>query len=107
MALDTWDSERRPPCWTFGEQCPNACARAHYERVVHNHTELHGPWTGWRLAGRDLVGPGNRRSAPRISVERLRGLLWAEAARVRAAAAKAKNGGHRGRVIALTLDRRR
>ncbi|WP_230938693.1 DUF3653 domain-containing protein [Xanthomonas translucens] len=34
--------------------------------------ELHGPWAGWRLAGRDLVAP----SGERIAERRLRGLLW-------------------------------
>ena len=44
----------------------------HYERVVHNKMDLHGPWTGWRMAGRDLVAL----DGARISPERLRGLMW-------------------------------
>ena len=24
---------------------------------MRNHVRLHGPWAGWRLAGRDLVSP--------------------------------------------------
>lgn len=49
----------------------------HYRRVVENHTPLHGPWEGWRMAGRDLVAPDRQR----ISPERLRGLLFREASR--------------------------
>lgn len=46
----------------------------HYERVVQNKTTLHGPWSGWRMAGRFLVAPDRERITP----ERLRGLLWRE-----------------------------
>ena len=107
MPLDPWDTHRRPPCWPVGEPCPNPCALAHHAHVVHNHVELAGPWAGWRLAGRDLVGPGNRRSAPRISIDRLRGLMWAEAARVRAATTKAENGHAHGRVVPLLRGARK
>jgi hypothetical protein len=62
----------RPPCWPKGIQCPNPCAEAYYEHVINNHVSLCGPWAGWRLAGRDLVSPNKER----ISVERMRGLLW-------------------------------
>lgn len=106
MPLDPWESHRRPPCWPVGEPCPNPCALAHHAHVVHNHVELAGPWAGWRLAGRDLVGPGKRGSAPRISVDRLRGLLWRIDAEAHAAAAKAENSGHRGNVVRL-LERNR
>ena len=99
--MDPWDKERRPHCWPVGEQCPNPCAATHYERVVYNHIDLGGPWAGWRMAGRYLIGPGNRRTAPRISVDRLAGLLWREAAEARAAAARAENGGHRGSGVRL------
>lgn len=44
----------------------------HYARVVHNKTALYGPWLGWRMAGRYLVGPDGQRVTP----ERLRGLAW-------------------------------
>jgi hypothetical protein len=101
MPVDPWDINRRPHCWPVGQACPNRCAQAHYDHVVHNHVELAGPWAGWRLAGKYLIGPGNRRSAPRISLERLRGLLWREEAEARAAAARAANSGHRGKVVAL------
>lgn len=55
--------------------CKAESTDAHYRRVVENHTALHGPWTGWRMAGRDLVAPDRQR----ISPERLRGLLFREA----------------------------
>ena len=45
---------------------------AHYDRVVHNKTPLYGPWSGWRMAGRDLVA----QTGARIGPERLRGLAW-------------------------------
>lgn len=100
------DDHLRPPCWAEGSPCPNACARAHYERVVHNHHPLYGPWAGWRLAGRDLVSPGRAKTALRISPLRLMGLLWREATAARVAAAKVQNSGHRGSVVRL-LDRTR
>jgi hypothetical protein len=71
----------RPPCWPEGQACPNACARAQHDRIVHNRHELHGPWAGWRFAGRDLVSP----DGDRISARRLRGLLFAESRRRRCA----------------------
>ncbi|WP_185910730.1 hypothetical protein [Xanthomonas cerealis] len=69
---DSYNIDRRPPCWTAGEPCPNQCAQAHARHIIDNHVDLHGPWTGWRLAGRDLVAP----SGERIPERRLRGLLW-------------------------------
>lgn len=62
----------RPPCWNAGQPCPNPCAEAHFNHVIYNHVALHGSWSGWSLAGRDLVSPNKER----ISVERLRGLIW-------------------------------
>ena len=56
-----------PMCW----HCKAESTDEHYARVVHNHSELHGPWTGWKLAGRCLVAPDGER----LSVERLRGLM--------------------------------
>jgi hypothetical protein len=106
MFLDPWDTERRPPCWPKGEQCPNSCARNHYEHVVHNHVELTGPWSGWRLAGRELVSPGPSKKALRITPRRLLGLFWTEAARERAAAAKAGSS-QRDNVVPLQRDRTR
>lgn len=100
------DDHLRPPCWAEGQPCPNACARAHYDRVVHNHHPLHGPWAGWRFAGRDLVSPGRGRSAVRVSMAKLLGFLWREETEARIARTKAQNSGHRGSVVRL-LDRRR
>lgn len=48
---------KRPPCWIEGQPCPNDCARAHYQHVVMNYVNLHGAWSGWRLAGVRLVNP--------------------------------------------------
>ena len=47
----------RPPCWLEGQPCPNDCAFRLYHRVIYNHTALHGPWSGWRMAGVRLVSP--------------------------------------------------
>jgi hypothetical protein len=47
----------RPPCWLEGSPCPNHCAKQLYQRVIYNQTPLHGPWSGWRLAGQRLVSP--------------------------------------------------
>jgi hypothetical protein len=69
----------RPPCWPTGSACRNACARAYYVEAVENRRTLSGPWTGWRLAGRDLGAPDRQR----ITSERLRGLLFREAAEAR------------------------
>ncbi|TAA20544.1 hypothetical protein EA658_06180 [Pseudoxanthomonas winnipegensis] len=60
------------PCWPIGAPCPNACAARRMDHLTRNHVELTGPWTGWRLAGKDLVSP----SGQRVSPERMRGLLW-------------------------------
>ena len=93
----------RPPCWPDGQPCPNDCAAQLYERIVHNHTPLTGPWAGWRLAGRDLVSPAGDRIAP----ERLRGLLWRQQTEARRDAARARNdarkSSHRGMVTVLRL----
>ncbi len=78
------DTEPRP-CHALGTQ-PNACALAHYRRVVENHVYLSGPWAGWRLAGRDLVAPDRQR----INPERLRGLLMRQAMEERLSKAKAR-----------------
>lgn len=78
------DYELRP-CHTRGTQ-PNACAVAHYKRIVDNHISLHGAWNGWRMAGRDLVSP----TGQRINPERLRGLLFQQDSQTRIAKARAK-----------------
>ena len=69
----------RPPCWPEGQTCPNACAYQLVERTVYNKTPLYGHWAGWRMAGQCLVSP----DGDRISPERLRGILFAEASRKR------------------------
>lgn len=79
------DHEIRP-CHRIGET-PNACAAAHYRRVIENHIHLSGAWAGWRLAGRDLVSPDRER----ISPERLRGLLFRQASEDRVSSAAARN----------------
>jgi len=61
--------------------CKQESPAGHYERVVENRTPLYGPWAGWRMAGRDLVSPDK----DRISPERLRGLLFRQAAEARLA----------------------
>lgn len=79
----------RPPCWPDGQACPNHCAKAHFDRTVHNITPLDGPWAGWRLAGKDLVAP----DGTRVSPTRMRGILFrleAEERLERARARKAK-----------------
>ncbi|HEY1070074.1 MAG TPA: DUF3653 domain-containing protein [Thermomonas sp.] len=78
------DKERRP-CHVAGKN-PPPCALAHYRRVIDNHAALHGPWSGWRLAGRDLVSPDGER----INPTRLRGLLFRVDAEARVARARAK-----------------
>lgn len=65
---DTYEIDHRLPCWPAGTPCPNSCARDHARHVLDNHVQLHGPWAGWRLAGRDLVTP----SGERIPERRLR-----------------------------------
>lgn len=60
----------RRPCHAHGTQ-PNACALAHYRRTIDNHLQLHGEWSRWRLAGRDLVSPFGHR----INPQRLLGIL--------------------------------
>lgn len=77
----------RPPCWPVGQPCPNPCAAAHYDRTVYNRQHLSGPWTGWRMAGRELVSP----DGDRITPERLRGLLWRQASEKRLAQVRSRN----------------
>lgn len=59
--------------------CLEESSSEHYKRVVHNHSALHGPWKGWRLAGRYLVSPDGDRILP----ERVRGMLFREKFRAR------------------------
>lgn len=46
------------------QHCKAESAEAHYDRVVHNLTALHGPWSGWRMAGRHLISPDGDRIKP-------------------------------------------
>lgn len=78
------DTDRRP-CHKVGKD-PTPCALAHYRRVIENRLSLHGPWAGWRLAGRDLVSPDGER----INPQRLRGLLFRQDAEARIATARAR-----------------
>lgn len=51
-----------PPCWPQGQRCPNDCAKQLYDhRVIYNHTRHWGNWTGFRMAGRELVAPDGQR----------------------------------------------
>lgn len=51
---------------------------AHYDRVVHNQTGLHGPWQGWRMSGRYLIAPNK---AGKITPELLGALLFLQTQR--------------------------
>lgn len=48
---------------------------------MHDHIDLQGDWTGWRLRGRHLVSPDGER----ITQERLSGLLWRDQLELRRA----------------------
>lgn len=103
MAVDTFDLDRRPPCWPTDGTRPNHCAMAHADHVLRNHVELTGPWGGWRLAGRELVSPDGLR----LSERRLRGLVWREEAEQRRDRSRARNeaakAGHRGMVTVVRM----
>lgn len=85
--------DTRPPCWPANTPCPNDCAAALHEREVYNHVDLIGPWTGWRLRGRDLVTPDGIRFSP----ERLRGLAWRQDYERRRDLARSKNAARKSR----------
>jgi len=59
--------------------CKTETTQEHYNRIVYGHAALYGPWQGWRLAGRELISP----DGDRLSVERLRGMLFREKFRPR------------------------
>lgn len=67
--------------------CKAETADEHFDRVVHNKTLLYGPWAGWRMAGRDLVAP----DGDRVSIERLRGLLFRQELEARRASYRSRN----------------
>lgn len=85
--MDLTDYNNRTPCWPMGQPCPNKCAAQVRDLITRNHVHLHGPWAGWRLAGRDLVSPDGIRFSP----ERLRGLTWRQEAETRLAHIRAKH----------------
>ena len=60
------------PRTTVCFHCKVESTIAHYQRVVDNKTELHGPWAGWRMSGRHMIAPGN---IGRITPELLAALL--------------------------------
>ena len=69
--------------------------------------DFDGEWIGWRLRGRHLVSDDGQR----ISVERMRGLLWREKMELRLAgyasrrkAEEAKRVAHRPKVKVLVID---
>jgi len=62
-----------PPC--IMPRVPlNECAKRLYAEKVLGHVDLAADWAGWRLRGRWLISP----DGDRITVERLRGLLFVE-----------------------------
>ncbi|WP_407351559.1 DUF3653 domain-containing protein [Luteimonas sp. R10] len=87
-------------CWHCKAESPTE----HYDRVVHNRCALHGPWKGWRLAGRDLVSP----TGVRMSPQRLEGLAWRleleQRREARKMAARIREGKKRVRVVVVDLD---
>jgi len=65
----------------------------HFDRVVHNKTPLHGPWAGWRMAGKDLVAP----DGTRVSPTRMRGVLFRIEAEERLQRARIRNASRKER----------
>lgn len=73
------------PCHKTGKT-PNRCAAARYEWHIYGNGPLYGRWwSGWRIAGRELVSPDGQRVSP----ERLRGLLFRQDAELRIVKARA------------------
>ena len=92
------------PCHTPGTK-PNACAVTMHIARTQGTTDLGGPWSGWRIAGRHLVTPDGVRMLP----ERLRGLAWRQDAEARRDEARARNSAKKKpdqmvRVIVVTLS---
>jgi hypothetical protein len=50
----------RPPCLDTLGVTP--CLRRQHDWLVYGNGELHGKWTGWRIAGDELVAPNRLRS---------------------------------------------
>lgn len=70
--------DKPAPCHTAGTPM-NYCAAALYHRRIYNRFELHGEWSGWKMAGKMLVAP----NGSRISTQRLFGILFFEKERQR------------------------
>lgn len=91
-----------PTCW----HCKSESSAEHYDRVVHNITSLHGPWAGWRLAGKDLVAP----DGTRVSPARMRGILFRLEAEARLERARGRNASRKAvrrelvKVVVVDLD---
>ncbi len=93
-------SSARPAGLRAG-RAPNVCAQERHDRIVHNHTPLYGPLSGYRFAGRDLVAPDGQR----LSVTRLEGLLWRDAMELRRAGfASRKAAGRQQSVKVATVN---
>lgn len=90
-----------PPCFRPG-QSQNKCYQAHFDRVVENKTPLHGEWTGWRMAGRDLVAPNGVRFRP----GRLLAIAWAEKQAALKDRREAKTSGRAPKVMTLPARER-
>jgi hypothetical protein len=91
-----------PPCHQPGAK-PNSCYQAMFEWTVHGVGPLYGPWSGWRLAGRNLVTPDGLRLSP----ERVRGLAFRQDAEARLAAVRARRARQEPqlvRVVVVTLS---
>ncbi|MCD9096523.1 DUF3653 domain-containing protein [Luteimonas fraxinea] len=79
--------------------CEAESPTEHYDRIVHNRCSLHGPWRGWRLAGRDLVSPEGTRLTP----ERLKGLAFRLEAEERLQRARARNASRKATAVRREL----
>jgi len=53
-----------PPCCPSG-RVENPCAQTMYRQRVDGFFRLGGDWTGWRIQGGALIGPGGLRFTPR------------------------------------------
>lgn len=49
----------RPPC--FEALGITDCLRRQHDWLILGNGPLHGAWTGWRVAGAELVGPNRER----------------------------------------------
>lgn len=61
-----------PPCHVKGQPV-NPCAKALYAQQVEGRVDLPSEhWSGWKIRGRYLLGPGGIRVSPRTL-----GYVWA------------------------------